>query len=1115
MGRSLGWFVFARRFAVCRSVGLVLSAFLGFSAMAALSAASAVAQSPLVAGAAAVPGPVMAWGYGGNGDLGNGTYSNSLVPVAGPANINFAAVSHGNNFGVGIDDSESLWAWGNNHDGQFGNGTLTGSDTPTPVTNWISNNPPVAAAAGNDFAVAADSGGLAWSWGLNTNGQLGDGTSTGPQTCGGSACSESPVGVDTGASTPLTNVVAVSTGGSHALALSSAGGNVWAWGNNNNYQLGDGSTSQPQSTYAVQVDTAASTPLNNVVAIAAGGSTSLALRSDGTVWAWGNNAHGQLGNGTTTNSQWAIQVSSLSNIVAIAEGSGFSLAVSATGTVYSWGQNSNGQLGNNSTTDSHTPVTVSSLSSQDIVSVSAGSSSSMAMNAVGQVWDWGLNSTGQLGNGSTTDSHVPVQVISVGDGAAAIEAGGSTSFIIGQPSASASPAAVNFTPVAVGATSAAQSVTVTNNGAAPLDIAAVRLGGANADSFSISGDDCSNQELAVGSSCAVAVRSKPIAAGGTSGSLEIIANTTAVYTYVPLAGSGLPVPATGLAFSTSPAQAFATGTTPNGGGAIGANTTNTAVGVSPASRSFVALSSGYQHALGLSADGTVWAWGQNGDGQIGNGSTTRAWPEVQVPTPGSMLAVSAGQYHSLALGADGTVWSWGLNSSGQLGDGTTTNRTTPVEVSGLNNVVAIAAGATHSLALADDGTVWAWGSNSSGQLGNGNTTNSDTPVQVSGLSGIVAIAAGGSHSLALSSSGTVYAWGLNSSGQLGNGNNTNSSVPVTVSSISTATAIAAGGAHSLALLSGGTVKSWGLNSSGQLGNGTTTNSNTPVSVSAISGIKQIAGGASHGVALDNTGKVWAWGLNSSGQLGNGNTTNQTSPVQMTSLGNGGGALANGNAGNQSLVIGQPYASLSATLLSFTAEPVGTPAPSLTETVTNTGSVPLQISQDTITGQDGDEFTITGDGCANTTIAPAGTCVIGVRYDPNVSGTPAAILRIQSNSPTSPSLITLDPPAAGGRPHRPSKPNVICTIQTIKARVIAVTCNTTPALRRTSEPITIRLLSGKHTLASKERRIDSRPTTTLMRLPEPRCTRTYTIRVSSAGHLISTNRLARTRASHCR
>jgi hypothetical protein len=230
---------------------------------------------------------------------------------------------------------------------------------------------------------------------------------------------------------------------------------------------------------------------------------------------------------------------------------------------------------------------------------------------------------------------------------------------------------------------------------------------------------------------------------------------------------------------------------------------------------------------------------------------------------------------------DGTVWAWGYNNYGQLGNGTYSNSNVPVQVSGLTGVTAIAWGWWHSLALKNDGTVWAWGYNKQGQLGDGTKTDSNVPVQVSGLTGVTAIAGSWKHSLALKNDGTVWAWGYNGDGQLGNGTNTNSNVPVQVSGLAGITAIAGGYQHSLALKNDGTVWAWGYNGDGQLGNGTNTNSNVPVPVSGLTGITAIAGGGYHSLALKSDGAVWAWGENYSGQLGNGAWgDNSNFPVQV-------------------------------------------------------------------------------------------------------------------------------------------------------------------------------------------------------------------------------------------
>ena len=272
----------------------------------------------------------------------------------------------------------------------------------------------------------------------------------------------------------------------------------------------------------------------------------------------------------------------------------------------------------------------------------------------------------------------------------------------------------------------------------------------------------------------------------------------------------------------------------------------------------------------------------------------------------TITQVAAGYDHSIVLASDGTVYTWGYNFYGQLGNGNTgTDSNVPVAVSTSGTPMAgktitqVAAGYDHSIALASDGTVYTWGYNDYGQLGNGNPgTDSNVPVAVS-TSGtpmagktITQVAAGGGHSIALASDGTVYTWGLNVAGQLGNGNTgTDSNVPVAVStgeelSGKTITQVAAGIAHSIALASDGTVYTWGYNDYGQLGNGNPgTNSNVPVAVSTIgvlSGktITQVAAGGYYSIALASDGTVYTWGDNYYGQLGTRNNINYYVPVAV-------------------------------------------------------------------------------------------------------------------------------------------------------------------------------------------------------------------------------------------
>jgi MYXO-CTERM domain-containing protein len=319
-------------------------------------------------------------------------------------------------------------------------------------------------------------------------------------------------------------------------------------------------------------------------------------------------------------------------------------------------------------------------------------------------------------------------------------------------------------------------------------------------------------------------------------------------------------------------------------GELGDNTTTdrlTPVQVSGLS-SVTTVIAGSQHTVALKSDGTVWGWGVNFDGQLGDGTTIKRLTPMQMSAPSGLTAVAAGNQHTVTLKSDGTVWATGNNSNGQLGDGTIIKRLTPVQVSGLGGITAIAAGAYHTVALKSDGTVWTWGWNGEGQLGVLMLPQTLTPVQVSGLGGVTAIASGAYHTIALKSDGTVWTWGRNLEGQLGDNTTTKRYTPVQVIGLSGVTAVAGGttGHNSMALKSDGTVWTWGSNGEGQLGDGTNTNRLTPVQVSGLSGVIAVAAGALHAVALESDGTVWTWGKNYHGELGDNTTKSRNTPGQV-------------------------------------------------------------------------------------------------------------------------------------------------------------------------------------------------------------------------------------------
>ena len=248
---------------------------------------------------------------------------------------------------------------------------------------------------------------------------------------------------------------------------------------------------------------------------------------------------------------------------------------------------------------------------------------------------------------------------------------------------------------------------------------------------------------------------------------------------------------------------------------------------------FIQISTKWTHTLGLRANGTIWAWGNNTNGQIGDNTLApRSSPVLVGGGFTDWIQVSAGQAHSLGLRANGTLWSWGFNETGELGDGTTTQRSSPVSVvGGFTDWIQVSAGRFHSLGIRANGTAWAWGNGEFGRLGTNNTTNRSSPVAVvGGFTDWTQLSAGSSYSLGLRANGTLWSWGFNGQGRLGDGTTTSRSSPVSVVGGFTNWVYVDAGVTSHGIRSDGTLWSWGRNEHGVLGDGTTTSRSSPVSV---------------------------------------------------------------------------------------------------------------------------------------------------------------------------------------------------------------------------------------------------------------------------------------------
>lgn len=299
---------------------------------------------------------------------------------------------------------------------------------------------------------------------------------------------------------------------------------------------------------------------------------------------------------------------------------------------------------------------------------------------------------------------------------------------------------------------------------------------------------------------------------------------------------------------------------------------------------------GNSHTCRLDASGAVQCWGGNLSGQLGNGTNTDSLSPVAVTgLDGPVTEVVAGDNQTCALTTAGGVKCWGNNDNGQLGNGTLTASNVPVDVTGLaSGVTSLAAGDNHTCAALGTGGVKCWGWGTAGQLGAGTATSSTTPVDVVGLPAgttATALSAAYRHTCAVLSDGSARCWGRNNDGRLGNGTFTNSNTPVTpVGLTSGVTAIAAGGVHTCAVQAGA-VKCWGLNGAGQLGNNSTATSNTPVTAVGLTEMAAVTAGGTHSCARSVAGSVWCWGLNQEGELGIGEptTNNATTPRQVTAL----------------------------------------------------------------------------------------------------------------------------------------------------------------------------------------------------------------------------------------
>lgn len=685
-------------------------------------------------------GTLWAWGENDEGQIGDGTagvegdFRN--IPVKVGISSDWKTVAAGSHHSLAIKHDGSLWTWGGNYYGQLGNdATLPGAHSSVPTrigsdTDWQSLS------ATGHHSLALKSDGTLWAWGYNQYGQLGDETKD-------STSTPKKIGLDG-------EWLSASAGDSHSIAIK-ANGTLWTWGSNRDGALGDGTTNDSSVPIQIGTETNWQNP-------GAGYAFSAAIKSDGTLWAWGNSDEGQIGDGTVGQDEFKSTPTQVAgnDWARVSPGGLHTTASKADGSIWAWGRNSSGQLGDGTTINRPTPVMVSSNTNWYIID--AGRHDTAAINTQGELSTWGSNYYGKLGNGTNVESYGRVQAGEDTDWAGLASNGN-------------------------------HNIAIKTN-----------------DSLWIWGRD---------------------EAGGDPGS-----------TPIPLG-------------SDSDWKQF---------------------------------SSGGYHTLAIKDDDTLWTWGDNFKGQLGNGTNEPRKYPAQLESD-TWQAIAGGSAHTLAIKSDGTLWTWGSNRYGQLGDNSIIDSSVPVQVGTDTDWESVFAGAETSFAIKESGALWAWGDNRNRQLGVDSTDDSKivpTVVIVTGVSvSWQTVAPGFNHTLGLTTSGALYAWGANYYGQLGLGtlDYFDRSMPVRVGTENTWQHIAASDSHSLAVKAN-TLWVWGDNEYGQLG---AEGKYVPTQIGTETNWKTVSTGERHSAALKLDGTIWAWGSNNYGQLGDGSAWSTDPAVVLTGV----------------------------------------------------------------------------------------------------------------------------------------------------------------------------------------------------------------------------------------
>ena len=791
-------------------------------------------------------GTLWAWGDNTYGDLGvNDTlFRSSPVQVPGGSFTNVIANGSG---AFAIKNDGTLFTWGRNNLGQLGiNNTLNRSNPVQILGSYtqISGN-----LTGGMFAI--DSDGKLYGWGTNSTYQLG---------LGDTINRSSPVQV----SADNLSYIQVSAGVSHTLAITNTNG-LYVWGSDSvNYgYLG------PQ------------TNLFSWSQISAGASHTMAIRSDNLLFGWGLNNAGQLGLNDSLNRSSPTQIGT-SSWTLVSAGTSFTYAIRSDSGLFTWGLNTNGQLGLTNinaagdTVTRSSPVQVGTSSWTFIATgntIGTGAQTGFGILTTGSLYGWGFNGQGQLGINVTTARSSPVQLTSGGaytvlaigavDAAFFIRADGN---LYASGLGTGGQMAQNNTISRSYPTQVAPSFSWTQVNVAGSTVHAIRADG------TLWGWGYENTG-SIGVSTFLVNRSSPIQIG-------------ALTTWTKLAG-GAGAPAGHTAAINNVGQLFVWGG--NADGQLGISLTTGRSSPVQVAGSFTAVNAGpYSGMAFINNLGQLFTTGSGASGSIGNGLTVSRSSPVQVSAAKSFTIVSGGRDTSdyyTALATDGTLWAWGDNTNGQLGQNDRINRSSPIQIGTDSwSFVTTANGVVHGIR---NNLLYAWGNNVTGFIGTGDNITRSSPVQITaGPASWSFLASTGFNSLGISTGGDLYVWGNNANGQLGTGGGSLTTPTLVIGAPTTWSSVSVGASHVLGIRSNNTLYAWGSNTNGELGIGlgsaATAFRSAPAQIGLDNSWSIIDAGSNVSAAIRNDGGLFTWGLNSSGQLGTNDTITRSSPVQLGS-----------------------------------------------------------------------------------------------------------------------------------------------------------------------------------------------------------------------------------------